>query len=152
MTSNSAAKAKKKIGILTGGGDCPGLNAVIRAASLTAIKEGHTVIGIHDGFEGLYEGSYVELDPDKVLHIYNAGGTILGTTNVGHFNSPLSDEAIEKSVSTYKKLGLDCLICIGGDGTHAIASQLTSHGLNIVGVPKTIDNDLTATDQTFGQA
>jgi len=141
---------KQRIGILTGGGDCPGLNAVIRAACLTLDSHGHELIGIHDGFEGLYQESYTVLDPDQVATIYGEGGTILGTTNIGHYRLPLSEDAINRAAETYKKLNLNCLICIGGDGTISIAHVLSQHGMNVVGVPKTIDNDLMSTDVTFG--
>ncbi|ELR19790.1 6-phosphofructokinase precursor family protein [Acanthamoeba castellanii str. Neff] len=141
---------KKRIGILTGGGDCPGLNAVIRAACLTCISHDYELVGLHDGFEGLYEEAYTILDSHKVANIYGEGGTILGTTNIGHYCLPLSEDTIKRTVETYNKLGLQCLICIGGDGTMSIAYVLSQHGVNVVGVPKTIDNDLMATDVTFG--
>lgn len=150
----------RKIGICTGGGDCPGLNAVIRGAVKTAIlKYRYEVIGIRDGFDGLIwpEKSRL-LTLNDVSGILPRGGTILGTTNRGnpfayHINSDgqdtvhdLSDEVIKNA----KMLGLDALIVIGGDGTQKIGLQLAAKGLPVVGVPKTIDNDLSATDVTFG--
>jgi len=145
---------KKTIGILTGGGDCPGLNAVIRAACVTATqKYGYKVIGFKDGFEGFYLPDFQELSCSHVCDIIHIGGTILGTSNIGHFCLPLKQEVVDRCTENYKKLNLSCIICIGGDGTMSIAHSLheKSGGLiNIVGVPKTIDNDLRSTDQTFG--
>ncbi|MDR3765041.1 MAG: ATP-dependent 6-phosphofructokinase [Acidobacteriota bacterium] len=150
----------RKIGICTGGGDCPGLNAVIRAAVKTAIlKYRYEVIGVRDGFDGLIwpEKSRL-LTLNDVSGILPRGGTILGTTNRGNpfayrINNEgqetvhdLSDEVIKNA----KMLGLDALIVIGGDGTQKIGLQLAAKGLPVVGVPKTIDNDLSATDVTFG--
>ena len=148
-----------KIGICTGGGDCPGLNAVIRAATLHGIKNfGMEIIGIKDSFNGLMNRPYNtrSLKEEDVSEILFRGGTILGTTNSGN---PFSlkrgnqKEAVDKSklvLSAYKDLKLDCIIVIGGDGTQGIAYELSKLGINVVGVPKTIDNDLAATDQTVG--
>ncbi|KAL6047772.1 Pfka2p [Balamuthia mandrillaris] len=141
---------RKRIGILTGGGDCPGLNAVIRAACLTCSSHDADLFGFKDGFEGLWEEAYEHLNMRDVSDIYNMGGTILGTTNRGHFGFPLQENVVAKAVETYKKLRLDCLICVGGDGTMSIAHTLSQAGINVIGVPKTIDNDLACTDQTFG--
>ena len=149
------------IGISTGGGDCPGLNAVIRAATKCAIQRyGWRVIGITDGFDGLiYPERCHELTLRDVSGILHRGGTILGTTNRGNpFRWTTTDErgnAIVSDVSAQvvenaKKLGLDAIIVIGGDGTQAIGLELYRKGLKTVGVPKTIDNDLSATDVTFG--
>lgn len=149
----------KRLGILTGGGDCPGLNAVIRAVAKPAMNLGATVIGIEDGFEGLVEGRMTELTNADVSGILNQGGTILGTSNKGdpwHYPIERSDGNVEvgdvshKVVEQYKAWDLDALIAIGGDGTMNICHKLTKLGLRIVGVPKTIDNDLEATDMTFG--
>lgn len=140
----------KRIGVLTGGGDCPGLNAVIRAVCITSSSYGFSTVGFKDGFEGLYALETIELGCQTVTDILNVGGTILGTSNIGHFALPLQQEVIEKSKENYDKLGLSCLICVGGDGTMSIAHELSLHGMNVVGVPKTIDNDLQSTDQTFG--
>lgn len=148
----------KRIGILTGGGDCPGLNAVIRGVTKPAIEMGMTVIGIEDGFEGLVEGKMHELTNRDVSGIINLGGTILGSSNKGDpFHWPVDDgekivieDKSKLALKNYKGWGLDCLIAIGGDGTMHISNKLMKLGMNIVGVPKTIDNDLWGTDQTFG--
>lgn len=150
----------RRIGILTGGGDCPGLNAVIRAVAKTAMgKYDATVIGIEDGFEGLVEGRMHELTNKEVSGILFLGGTILGTSNKGDpFHYPVEKlngeiEIVDESaraIRNYRRWGLDALITVGGDGTMHISQKLFEMGLNIVGVPKTIDNDLAATDLTFG--
>jgi phosphofructokinase-like protein len=149
----------KRIGILTGGGDCPGLNAVIRSIAKPAMSHFNSaVIGIIDGFEGLVEGRYRELTPIDVLGIINQGGTILGTSNKGDpFHFPMGErgnvrivDASDQVLATCRNLQLDVLIAIGGDGTMTIAHKLSGMGVNIIGVPKTIDNDLAATDITFG--
>ncbi|MBP1678947.1 MAG: phosphofructokinase [Bacteroidetes bacterium] len=151
--------ALKRIGILTGGGDCPGLNAVIRSVAKPAMAHfNSTVIGIIDGFEGLVEGRARELTPLDVSGIIHQGGTILGTSNKGDpFHFPMGErtnikivDASDQVLSTYRNLKLDVLIAIGGDGTMTIANKLSGMGLNLIGVPKTIDNDLEATDITFG--
>ena len=150
----------KRIGLLTGGGDCPGLNAVIRAVAKTAIGDfGATIIGIEDGFEGLVEGRMHELSNRQVSGILSLGGTILGTSNKGdpwHYPVEVAPGKIEiqdtsfKALRNFQQWGLDALVAVGGDGTMHIADKLTERGLKIVGVPKTIDNDLSATDMTFG--
>lgn len=148
-----------RIGILTGGGDCPGLNAVIRSIAKPAMAHfNSTVIGIIDGYEGLVEGRYRELTPRDVLGIINQGGTILGTSNKGDpFHFPMGErnnmrivDASDQVIDTYRNLKLDVLVTIGGDGTQIIANKLSGMGLNMIGVPKTIDNDLDSTDITFG--
>lgn len=148
-----------RIGILTGGGDCPGLNAVIRSIAKPAMAHfNSTVIGIIDGYEGLVEGRYRELTPRDVLGIINQGGTILGTSNKGDpFHFPMGErnnmrivDASDQVIDTYRNLKLDVLVAIGGDGTQIIANKLSGMGLNMIGVPKTIDNDLDSTDITFG--
>jgi len=142
---------KKRIAVLTGGGDCPGLNPVIRSVAETAMNiYGYSTLGFLDGFEGLYYGKYHELCNDSVSDILSVGGTILGTTNRGHYSLPLSEDAVERAVATYQKLELSCIVMIGGDGTMSIGHELSKRGINFVGVPKTIDNDLQSTDQTFG--
>ena len=153
-------KKLRRLGILTGGGDCPGLNAVIRAVAKPAMTEyGMTVIGIEDGFEGLVEERMRELSNRDVSGIINLGGTILGTSNKGDpWHYPTEElngrkvivDASQRALKNYKKWGLDALIAIGGDGTMHICDKLAELGCNIVGVPKTIDNDLSATDYTFG--
>ncbi|MBI3987018.1 MAG: 6-phosphofructokinase [Lentisphaerae bacterium] len=150
----------RRIGILTGGGDCPGLNAVIRAVTKTAVLDYCVeVIGIEDGFEGLVEGHMRELGYADVSGIITLGGTILGTSNKGdpwHYPDTGPDgrtvivNASQRALKNYRQWGLDALIAIGGDGTMKIADQFTALGANVVGVPKTIDNDLSGTDMTFG--
>jgi phosphofructokinase-like protein len=152
-------KPLKRIGVLTGGGDCPGLNAVIRGIAKPAISHyGATVVGILDGFEGLVEGRMRELVPRDVSGIVNLGGTILGTSNKGDpFHFPVETphgvdilDCSDSAIRNYRDWHLDALIAIGGDGTMHIVDKFTDLGLNLVGVPKTIDNDLSATDVTFG--
>jgi phosphofructokinase-like protein len=148
------------IGIGTGGGDAPGLNAVIRAATKAAIiKYGWKVIGIPDGFDGLiWPEKAFELTLDKVSGILPRGGTILGTTNRGdpfHYKSVENGKEVSRDISAQvvanaAKLGIDAIITIGGDGSQKIGHELFLKGLKIVGVPKTIDNDLSATQVTFG--
>ncbi len=147
------------MGILTGGGDCPGLNAVIRAATKTLLSRGVEVLGFKDGYRGIYEKNFQALDRAAVSGLLHRGGTILGSNNRDNpFHFPVrtaSGEIEYCDISTallenMRSLELQCLIAIGGDGTLSIAHELCSHGAAIVGVPKTIDNDLAATDQTFG--
>ncbi|MDR3627473.1 MAG: ATP-dependent 6-phosphofructokinase [Ignavibacteriaceae bacterium] len=149
----------KRIGILTGGGDCPGLNAVIRGVTKPAQDYGMSVLGIIDGFEGLVEGRAKELTNDDVSGILARGGTILGSSNKGdpfHWPELKDDGTIEivdrssNALKNYQAWNLDALIAIGGDGTMHICKKLGEMGMNMVGVPKTIDNDLEATDLTFG--
>ncbi|MBU1337877.1 MAG: ATP-dependent 6-phosphofructokinase [Acidobacteria bacterium] len=152
-------KRTKRIGILTGGGDCPGLNAVIRAVSKTAENEyGMEVIGFKDGYEGLINDNYVHLNDEAVSGILTRGGTILGSSNrADPFHHPvLQDEGyvyLDRSsqcLRNFQALGLDCLIAIGGDGTLTVSAGLAGKGMPIIGVPKTIDNDIVGTDVTFG--
>jgi ATP-dependent phosphofructokinase / diphosphate-dependent phosphofructokinase len=148
----------RRIGILTGGGDCPGLNAVIRGVTKPAEDYGMSVYGIIDGFEGLVEGKARELSNADVSGILSRGGTILGSSNKGDpFHWPVEvngkieiQDKSSAAVKNYTSWGLDALIAIGGDGTMHICNKLSKMGMNIVGVPKTIDNDLEATDVTFG--
>ncbi len=150
----------KRIAISTGGGDAPGLNAVIRAVTKMAISEyGWEVVGIRDGFDGLLKPDLImPLGLDDIRGIIARGGTILGTTNRGNpFKYPVLEngQTVLKDVSDdvmrrYHDLGLDALVLIGGDGTLGIGHQLAQKGMNVVGVPKTIDNDLDSTDITFG--
>lgn len=149
-----------RIGILTGGGDCPGLNGVIRAVTKTALnRHGATVYGIEDGFEGLVEGRMRELSYREVSGILGQGGTILGTSNKGdpwHYPAATGDgrtevrDAAERALHHYRTWGLDALVAVGGDGTMRIADRLGRAGARVVGVPKTIDNDVLGTDVTFG--
>ncbi len=151
--------SKARIGIFTGGGDCPGLNAVIRSVVKKAIRDyDMSVIGFKDGYEGIILNKYMNMDTDSVVGILTLGGTILGTSNrADPFNFPIPQKDdyvyLDRSsevIENYEKLGLDALIAIGGDGTMISAAKLSEMGLNIIGVPKTIDNDLWGTDQTFG--
>ena len=153
-------KKIRRIALNTGGGDAPGLNAVIRAVVLTAERRGWEVLGIQNGYEGLLDtDKIIQLDRDRVRGITHLGGTILGAATRGHpFEIPMdlpdgettlvdrSDEVL----SNYERLGLDALIAIGGDGSMRIAHELAKKGMAIVGVPKTIDNDLEGTSVAFG--
>lgn len=153
-------KQSKKIGVLTGGGDCPGLNAVIRGVVKASISHYNMeVIGIEDGYEGLIEKRIVPMDWKKVSGILTQGGTILGTSNIANpFRWPVKNSSGETSftdvsaqVAEYvKELDLENIVCIGGDGTMAIAQKLSQKGIRLIGVPKTIDNDIWGTDITFG--
>jgi phosphofructokinase-like protein len=150
---------KPRIGVLTSGGDCPGLNAVLRGVVLAAEKLGWEVIGFRDGFEGLLPpGDYAVLDRKCIENIMPLGGTIIGTTNRGHFISKVAagdravvaTEVIEKAREVLQEARVNALIIVGGDGSMTTALQLQEAGINCVGVPKTIDNDLEATAMTFG--
>lgn len=149
----------KKIGVLTGGGDCPGLNAVIRALTRTAIsKYGLQVIGYKFGYRGLYNNDFIELTREKVSGIQHIGGTILYSSNKDNlFNYEVEEKGkkVRKDVSNVavknlKKEGVDVLVVIGGDGTLTSARDFARKGIKVIGVPKTIDNDLDITDVTFG--
>jgi ATP-dependent phosphofructokinase / diphosphate-dependent phosphofructokinase len=149
----------QRLAILTGGGDCPGLNAVIRAVAKTAILEhGAEVIGIEDGFEGLAEDRMRPLDYLAVSGILTLGGTILGASNRANpFSYPVEsdgkvrfEDVSQRVAATFHSIHADALVVIGGDGSLTIASKLCGMGVACVGVPKTIDNDLFGTDQTFG--
>ncbi|MCD6583348.1 MAG: 6-phosphofructokinase [Candidatus Omnitrophica bacterium] len=136
-----------KIGILTGGGDCPGLNPVIRAIVRKASSFNDTVVGIRYGWKGLLEKDYLMLDLNSVSGILPKGGTILGTSRTNPYKKENGPQIVKNN---FKELVLDALIVIGGEDTLGVANNLYKEGLNIVGVPKTIDNDLSATDFTFG--
>ena len=137
-----------RIGILTGGGDCPGLNPVIRAVVRKGISEGYEIVGIKNGWKGLIENDCTLLNLDSVSGILSKGGTILGTSRTNPYKKEFG---LENAQANYKKLGLDALIAVGGEDTLGVAAKLTKDGLpNIVGVPKTIDNDLSCTDYTIG--
>jgi phosphofructokinase-like protein len=155
----------RRIAVSTGGGDAPGLNAVIRSVTLCAHNQGWECVGIRDGYNGLLcpelypDGGLLELTPDRVRGITHVGGTILGTTNVG---SPLKfpvtatdgrvlhHDRSRKLVKAFRTQRIDALVCVGGDGSLRIADVLAKKGLRVVGVPKTIDNDLDRTVTTFG--
>lgn len=137
-----------KLGILTGGGDCPGLNPVIRAVVRKGFDEGYEIIGIKNGWKGLIENDTIKLDLAVVSGILSKGGTILGTSRTNPYKK---ERGLENAKDNYKKLGLDALIVVGGEDTLGVAAKLIKDGItNIVGVPKTIDNDLSCTDYTFG--
>lgn len=147
-------KKKLTIGILTSGGDCPGLNAAIRGVGKTAIlKYDMKVMGIVSGYQGLINRDVIELNERSLSGIMTLGGTILGTSREKPFKDkggdgePPKPELIRKN---YEKLGLDCVVCIGGNGTQKTAYKLSKLGLNVVGIPKTIDNDVWGTDLSFG--
>ena len=149
----------KRIGVLTSGGDCPGLNAVLRGVSRAATSLGWEVIGFRDGFEGLLPpAEWMELNRRTTAGIASLGGTILGTTNKGHFvtkigggeRTALASGVIESTRATLAHLRIEALICIGGDGSLTTGLQLFEAGIPVIGVPKTIDNDLEATSTTFG--
>ena len=148
----------KQIGVLTGGGDAPGLNAVIRAVVRTAVGEfGMKCIGIEDSFEGILgEPKFTKLTKKSVGGILPRGGTILGTRNKGSFCKVIDGKLvfpampIDEALDNLKKLEIEALIVIGGEGTLAIAEQFRKKNFPVIGVPKTIDNDLSATELTFG--
>ena len=143
-----------KIGILTSGGDCPGINATIRGVGKTAINYyGMEVIGIHNGFSGLLHKDISQLTERSLSGILNLGGTILGTAREKVFRKMITspDEVDRQTIKDrYHELELDCLVCIGGNGTQRTTWMLSEMGLNVVGIPKTIDNDVYGTDITFG--
>lgn len=137
-----------RIGVLTGGGDCPGLNAVIRAIVRKGIDHyGHAIVGFRDGWKGPLEGIAQELTIDNTRGILHRGGTILGTSRTNPYKV---EDGVGRIRQTLETQGIDCLIPIGGEDTLGVASKLSSEGVPVVGVPKTIDNDLSGTDYTFG--
>ena len=145
----------QRIGILTAGGDCPGINAAIRGVGKTAIvKYGMNLVGISDGFTGMITKEYRELTEHDLSGILTVGGTILGTSREKPFKeSGKGKNEIRKPIlikEHYEQMGLDCLVCIGGNGTIKTAQLLSQEGLNVIGIPKTIDNDVYGTDLTFG--
>jgi 6-phosphofructokinase 1 len=150
-----------RIGILTSGGDCPGLNAVIRGVAKASWQLGYECLGFLKGYEGLYDPvRYITLTPKNTTGILTQGGTILGSTNKGRFAArvgvqdrvELDPELLSGVAATIEQLGIEGLVCIGGDGSLAVAQQFHEYGIPVVGVPKTIDNDLSATAFTFGFA
>ena len=149
----------RKIGVMTGGGDCPGLNAVLRAVVKYAINKcGYEVIGFKDGYKGLVYNQFIKLSSQDVSGLLDKGGTILGTTNrfdpfkfeVDHDGEKKTKNMTERIKENLAMHDIDALIVIGGEGTLASAYELSQNGVNIVGVPKTIDNDIEGTDITFG--
>lgn len=148
----------RKIGLMTGGGDCPGLNAVIRAATKTAIRKGIDVIGYKFGYKGLYKNNFEKLTKKRVSGIQHRGGTILYSSNkdnlfdyeVEEKGKKVRKDVSDVAIENMKKEGVDALIIIGGDGTLTSARDFARKGVKVIGVPKTIDNDLAVTDFTFG--
>ena len=150
-------KMKKRVGILTSGGDCPGLNATIRGvakALYARMGDNVEIVGILNGYHGLITGDYKEMNEDDFRGILTLGGTILGTKRTPFkLMRVVEEDKIDKVAAmkkTYKDAKLDCLLCLGGNGTHKTANLLSQEGLNIIGLPKTIDNDIYGTDVTFG--
>ena len=154
----------RRIALSTGGGDAPGLNAVIRAVALSAAERDWECLGIRDGFNGLLlpqqfpRGGLIPLTRESVSGITHLGGTIIGTTNRGnplHFPVPqpdgsfIEEDRLDELIEKFKAAGFDALITVGGDGSLSIANELARRGLRVVGVPKTIDNDLDKTQMTF---
>ena len=138
----------KQIGILTGGGDCPGLNAVIRAVTRRSLDRGYDVVAVREGWRGLVEGRFVALGQREISGILPRGGTIIGTSRTNPFRL---DGGVERVLRNFGRQGLDALVAVGGEDTLGVAARLYGeHELPVVGVPKTIDNDLAATDYTFG--
>ena len=137
----------KKIGILTSGGDSPGMNAAIRAVTRVALQSGVEVVGIHNGFKGLIEGDFEPFVKRNVSDILSRGGTILGSARLPEFRE---DAVVDKAVAKLKEHNIDALVVIGGDGTYKGAASLTRKGVNCIGLPGTIDNDIAGTDLTVG--
>ena len=137
----------RKIGILTSGGDSPGMNAAIRAVTRTALASGIEVVGIRDGYKGLVEGLYVPFERSSVSETISRGGTILGSARLPEFKN---EDVLMKGVEKLKEYGIDALVVIGGDGTYRGADALTRHGVNCIALPGTIDNDIEGTDYTIG--
>jgi 6-phosphofructokinase 1 len=136
-----------RIGVLTGGGDCPGLNAVIRAVGRRSFSHGHEVLGIRAGWKGLVDGLIQPLGPREISGILPRGGTILGTSRT----NPFRTDSVDRVLANFREASLDALVAIGGEDTLGVAARLhREQGFPVVGVPKTIDNDLSATDYTFG--
>ena len=148
---------KKRVGILTSGGDCPGLNATIRGAAKALYQrfgDEVEIVGIQNGYDGLIKGEWREMQQYEFSGILTVGGTILGTKRTPFkMMTVVEDDKVDKVAAmkkTYKDAKLDCLLCLGGNGTHKTANLLSEEGLNIIGQPKTIDNDIYGTDVTFG--
>ena len=139
--------AVKRIGVLTSGGDAPGMNAAIRAVVRSALSRGIEVVGIRRGWQGLINGDFVQMDSSSVSRIINRGGTMLYTARSEEFRTK---EGQEKAYNTCKLLGLDGIVAIGGDGTFRGAQDLSKWGISVVGIPGTIDNDIVCTDYTIG--
>jgi phosphofructokinase-like protein len=137
-----------RVGILTGGGDCPGLNAVIRAVVRKGVNQyGHAIVGYRDGWRGVLDNSVTHLTPDNTAGILHRGGTILGSSRTNPFKEERGVERIKENLDAER---IEALIAVGGEDTLGVADKLAVEGVHVVGVPKTIDNDLSATDFTFG--
>lgn len=147
METNQSKKPIKSIGVLTSGGDAPGMNAAIRAVVRTALNFGIEVYGVYDGYRGLVEGNIVKMDRSSVTDIINRGGTILGSARLKEFSSP---DVTQIGIDQLRKLGIDALVTIGGDGTYHGALRMSRMGLNCIGIPGTIDNDIASTEYTIG--
>ena len=141
------SSAVKRIGVLTSGGDAPGMNAAIRAVARACLYRGIECIGIRRGYNGLISGDILRMDATTVSHIINRGGTILYTARSDEFRTQAGQE---RAAGTCKLLGLDGIVAIGGDGTFRGAEALSKHGISVVGIPATIDNDIVCTDYTIG--
>ena len=136
-----------KVGVLTGGGDCPGLNAVIRAVARRSLERGHEMVGVREGWLGLVEAKFEPLGPREISGLLPRGGTILGTSRT----NPYKLDTVDAVLQSFEREGLGALVAVGGEDTLGVAARLhAEHGFPVVGVPKTIDNDLSATDYTFG--
>src|SRR5439155_3083009 len=147
-TRQNGQDADVKVGVLTGGGDCPGLNAVIRAVARRSFQRGHEVVGVRDGWRGLVEDELEPLGPREISGLLPRGGTILGTTRTNPYKL---DGGVDRVRETFERAGIDALVAIGGEDTLGVAARLyEEHAFPVVGVPKTIDNDLSGTDYTFG--
>lgn len=140
-------KKVRRIGILTSGGDAPGMNAVIRAVVRTAASKGVECVGVRRGYTGLITGDIIRLDADSVSRIINKGGTMLYTARCEEF---MSESGQKKAAATCKQFGLDGIIAVGGDGTFRGLYELSKHGISVVGIPATIDNDISCTDYCLG--
>ena len=152
-TSNPGQKMAQSIGILTSGGDTPGLNAAIRAIGKSMLKENAQIIGFKDGFRGMVENRIIRLDSSNLSGILSLGGTILGTSRDKPNKMPVGDKVLDMTdaiLHNYNKHHLDAIVCIGGGGTQKNALKLVELGMNVVSLPKTIDNDVAMTDTTFG--
>lgn len=146
---------KRRIGLLTSGGDCPGLNAAIRGVARASYAMFDAeIVGIRGGYKGLIDGDYQEMNKAQFSNILTMGGTILGTNRTPFRDMRIKGDdnldKVEEMIKNYEKMGLDCLVTLGGNGTHKTANLLSQEGLNVVGLPKTIDNDIYGTDFTFG--
>ena len=137
----------KRIGVLTSGGDAPGMNAAVRAVVRTAVNRGIECIGIRRGWNGLINHDFIRMDSNSVSHIIDKGGTMLYTARSEEFMTP---EGREKAIATCKLRGLEGIVAIGGDGTFRGAQELSKCGVSVVGIPGTIDNDIVCTEYTIG--